>query len=120
MPDQPLADSSPAALNNRPPSTYELLTQLTSGPTSREVAAVTLRAALTALYPSLDIDPDLAMVVTPNWRIVDDRVVPAPAYATSLTSVLARQTLTPEPVIYLDGEHFLTLQPDAQPPCICR
>lgn len=116
MPDQPLADSSPAALNNRPPSTYELLTQLTSGPTSREVAAVTLRAALTALYPSLDIDPDLAMVVTPNWRIVDDRVVPAPAYATSLTSVLARQTLTPEPVIYLDGEHFLTLQPDAQPP----
>ncbi|WP_411390995.1 dermonecrotic toxin domain-containing protein [Pseudomonas sp. MPB23] len=111
-----MPDSPPAALNNRPPSTYELLTQLTSGPTSREVAAVTLRAALKALYPTLDIDPDLAMVVTPDWRIVDDQVVPGPAYATSLTSVLARQTLTPEPVIYLDGEHFLTLQPNAQPP----
>ncbi|SEM61225.1 hypothetical protein SAMN04487857_103197 [Pseudomonas sp. ok272] len=98
-----------------PASTYALLTQLTTGPTSREVAATTLRSALKELYPTLDIDPDQAMVVTPGWRIDGDLIRPAPARYESLTSVLARQALSPQPVIYLDGEHFLTQQPDAQP-----
>ena len=55
---------------------------------------MTLRSALKELYPTLAIDPDLAMVVTPHWRVVDDQVLSAPAYAMSLTSVLASQMLT--------------------------
>ncbi|WP_256595046.1 hypothetical protein [Pseudomonas sp. S5D5] len=37
-------DSIPTS--NRPPSTYDLLTQLSTGPSIREVAANLLRAAL--------------------------------------------------------------------------
>lgn len=65
--------------NHRPPSTYELLTQLTTGPTTHEVAATTLRAALKELYPTLNIDPDLAMVISPRWNVVGSTVEPAPA-----------------------------------------
>nr|WP_315414030.1 DUF6543 domain-containing protein [uncultured Pseudomonas sp.] len=104
-------DSIPT--NNRPPSTYSLLTQLSTGPSIREVAANLLRAALKEQYPTLNIDPDLATVVTPHWRIVDDLIQSTPPAMESLTSVLANQALSPEPVIYIDGEHFLTAQPEA-------
>ena len=102
--------------NHRPPSAYELLTQLTTGPTTREVAAITLRAALKELYPTQDIDPDLAMVVSPRWQVTHTSIQSAAAQVESLTSVLARQALSKEPVIYIDGEHFLTLQPEVTPP----
>ncbi|KQM48682.1 hypothetical protein ASE80_11575 [Pseudomonas sp. Leaf15] len=102
--------------NHRPPSAYELLTQLTTGPTTHEVAATTLRSALKELYPTVNIDPDLAMVVSPRWHIVGDAVEPAPAVTQSLTSVLAHQALSSERVTYIDGEHFLTLQPNAAAP----
>lgn len=102
---------SNTANNHRPPNTYELLTQLTTGPTAREVAATTLRSALNELYPALNIDPNLAMVVSPRWRVIGDAVEPAPAVIEALTSVLARQALSSERVTYIDGEHFLTLQP---------
>ena len=102
--------------NHRPPSTYELLTQLTTGPTTHEVAATTLRAALKELYPTLNIDPDLAMVISPRWNVVGSTVEPAPAVLQSLTSVLAHQALSRERVTYIDGEHFLTLQPYAAAP----
>ena len=106
---------SPALANNRPPSTYELLTQLTTGPSTREVATAILRSALKEQYPTLNIDPDLAMVVTPRRVVTADSVQSIEPYAESLTSVLARQTLAVKPVVYLDGEHFLSLQPDAHP-----
>ncbi|KTC44297.1 hypothetical protein AO262_34120 [Pseudomonas fluorescens ABAC62] len=77
----PSTSANPShAPNNQPPTTYELLTQLSAGPNSREVASATLRAALKEQYPTLEIDPDLAMVVTPGWRIVDDQVQPAPLF----------------------------------------
>ncbi|MGR3886618.1 dermonecrotic toxin domain-containing protein [Pseudomonas sp. 1152_12] len=107
--DTPATDSSQ---NNRPPDAYELLTQLTSVPTTREVASTTLRTALRELYPALDIDPDLAMVCRPSWRVVGDTIVSSSGYPESLTSVLARQAVSPKPVIYLDGEHYLSLQPE--------
>lgn len=110
-----MPNDSPAP-HNRPPSAYELLMQLSTGPSIREVAANLLRAALKEQYPTLNIEPDLAMVVTPHWRIVGDAIQAAPASTESLTSVLANQALSPEPVIYIDGEHFLTLEPAAQPP----
>lgn len=102
--------------NNRPPSIYDLLTQLTTGPSSRDVAAATLRAALKEQYPLLDIDPDLAVVATPRWSITATQMRPVEPIFESLTSILARQALSPEPVEYIDGEHFLTLTPSAQPP----
>lgn len=105
---------SPTA-NNRPPSSYELLTQLSTGPSIREVAANLLRSSLKEQYPALNIDPDLAMVVTPHWRILNDVIEPAPASMESLTSILANQALSPTPIIYIDGDHFLTLEPDAEP-----
>ncbi|KRP47415.1 hypothetical protein SAMN04490190_4062 [Pseudomonas libanensis] len=104
------------ANNHRPPTAYELLTQLTTGPTTREVAATTLRAALKELYPTLHIDPDLAKVVSPQWEVVGSAVEPAPAIVESLTSVLARQALSNDRVTYIDGLHFLTLQPYAEVP----
>ena len=100
----------------RPTSASELLTQLTTGPTLREVAANTLRKALMELYPTLEIDPDLATVVTPGWRFANNHPLPAGFFTESLTSALTRLALSADEVIYLDGEHFLTLQPQAQPP----
>jgi hypothetical protein len=107
--------NNPSSNDNHRTSPYELLVQLTSGPTSREVASSILRVALKEQYPTLEIDPDLAVVVTPRWRIVEHLIQPAPAQTESLTSVLARQVLSVEPVIYIAGEHFLTLQPDTHP-----
>ncbi|WLH24181.1 hypothetical protein PSH76_30040 [Pseudomonas sp. FP215] len=104
------------ANNHRPPTTYELLTQLTTGPTTREVAATTLRSALKELYPTLNIDPDLAVVVSPQWEVIGEAVERAPALVESLTSVLARQALSNDRVTYIDGQHFLTLQPNAAAP----
>jgi hypothetical protein len=101
--------------NNHPPSNYELLTQLSVGPSIRDVAANLLRSSLIEQYPTLTIDPDLAMVITPHWRIVGDVIQSAPASAQSLTSILANQAMSPSMVIYIDGEHFLTLEPEAQP-----
>jgi len=77
--------------NNRPPSSYELLMQLSVGPSIRDVAANLLRSSLMEQYPTLAIDPDLAMVITPHWRIVGDVIQSAPATVQSLTSVLANQ-----------------------------
>ena len=89
-------------------TTNALVTQLTTGPSMREVAAKTLRPALKALYPQLDIDPDLAIVVSPSWRVVEGQVTPgAPRYE-HLSSVLALQANADTPVVYIDGEHYLT------------
>ena len=60
---QPSTDQ--ASLNGN-----SLLTQLTTGPSIREVAANVLRPELKELYPELDIDPDLAIVVSPAWLII--------------------------------------------------
>ncbi|MDR9874851.1 hypothetical protein RJC98_06655 [Pseudomonas allii] len=100
-------------LNGRPTNAYELLTQLTTGPSAREVASFTLRWVLKEQYPTLNIDPDLTMIVTPRWRVLESVIMPLPPHAESITTVLARQMLSPTPVIYLEGEHFLTLHPES-------
>jgi hypothetical protein len=93
-----------------------LLTQLVAGPSIREVATHALQPALNILYPQLSIDPRLAMVVTPTWTFHDQRVVPGPRYFESLTDALVRHGVAGTPVVYLDGEHYLTLQPQEQTP----
>ncbi|MBF6040688.1 DUF4200 domain-containing protein [Pseudomonas sp. P154a] len=97
------------------PSAEEVLTQLVTGPSIREVAATALSPALNALYPLLKIDPTLATVVTPTWIDTGDNVVPGPDLFESLTDVLVRLGLSGSTVTLLDGEHFLTLQPGTEP-----
>ncbi|WP_460410011.1 MULTISPECIES: dermonecrotic toxin domain-containing protein [unclassified Pseudomonas] len=94
------------------PSAVDVVTQLVTGPSLREVASKTLRPALRTLYPDLDLDPQLAMVVRPTWVIENDRVVPGRHLIESLTDTLVRLGLSGTTVAYLDGEHYLTLQPD--------
>ncbi len=95
-------------------SAIDVVTQLVTGPSLREVATKALRPALKTLYPDLNIDPQLAMVVKPTWIIQDDRVIPGRPLIESLTDALVRLGLSGTAVTYLDGEHFLTLQPDIQ------
>ena len=94
-----------------PPSSVDVLTQLVTGPSLREVATAALRPALKTLYPHLDIDPQLAMVVTPTWVISGKHVIAGVDKIESLTDVLVRLGLSGTTVTYLDEEHFLTLQP---------
>ena len=93
----------------------DVLTQLVTGPSLREVASNALRTALDSAYPSLGIDPVKAMVVTPTWTLTESQVTPGPRRFESLTDVLVRLTLSAQTATYIDGEHFLTLQPGAEP-----
>jgi hypothetical protein len=94
------------------PSAVDVVTQLVTGPSLREVASKTLHPALRTLYPDLNLDPQLAMVVRPTWVIENDQVVPGRHLIESLTDTLVRMGLSGTTVAYLDGEHYLTLQPD--------
>ncbi|MHC8317037.1 dermonecrotic toxin domain-containing protein [Pseudomonas sp. LB3P31] len=98
------------------PSSENVLTQLITGPLIREVAATVLSPALNALYPRLKIDPMLAMVVTPTWIDTGSEVIPGDYLFESLTDVLVRLGLSGMTVTFIDGEHFLTLQPGSEPP----
>ncbi|WLH35630.1 hypothetical protein PSH79_27640 [Pseudomonas sp. FP2196] len=93
------------------PSPVDVVTQLVTGPSLREVASKTLQPALKTLYPTLHIDPQQAMVVTPTWVIKGEQVAPGREQIESLTDVLVRLALSGTTVTYLDGEHFLTLHP---------
>ncbi|WP_223594423.1 dermonecrotic toxin domain-containing protein [Pseudomonas sp. A-R-19] len=112
MPDT----SSPASASGLSDDQDALLTQLVAGPSIREVATHALQPALKALYPNLHIDPRLAMVVTPAWTLHNQRIVPGPRHFESLTDALVRHGVAATPVVYLDGEHYLTLQPWEQTP----
>ncbi|KRP62975.1 dermonecrotic toxin domain-containing protein [Pseudomonas trivialis] len=85
----------------------ELLTQLTTGPSLREVASSTLKAALHELYPNLDINPNLAIVRTPKWSVLEGELLPEKALEETLTGALTRSAMAQAPVTYLDNEHYL-------------
>jgi len=108
--------SSPSAVPGLPPDQDALLTQLVAGPSIREVATHALQPALKTLYPQLSIDPRLAMVVTPTWTLHNQAVAPGPRHVESLTDALVRHGVAGSPVVYLDGEHYLTLQPQERTP----
>ncbi|MFY0730056.1 hypothetical protein [Pseudomonas sp. NFX15] len=108
--------SSPPAETGLSPDQDALLTQLVAGPSIREVATHVLQPALKTLYPQLSIDPRLAMVVTPTWTLSGQRVAAGPRYFESLTDALVRHGVAQSPVVYLEGEHYLTLQPQAAIP----
>ncbi|WJK09857.1 dermonecrotic toxin domain-containing protein [Pseudomonas fluorescens] len=97
------------------PGVIDLQTQLLSGPSLRDTASSALRPALRTLYPNLDIDPQLAMVVTPTWNIQPDQVIAGPDHFESLSDVLIRVSVHGTTVTWLDGEHFLTQQAGSRP-----
>ena len=93
-----------------------LLTQLVAGPSITEVATRALQPALDKLYPHLKIDPRLAVVVTPTWMFDGPLVSPGPRHFESLTDALVHHGVAGTSAVYLDGETFLTHQPeDPQP-----
>jgi hypothetical protein len=104
-------EADPASSN---PS--DLLTQLVTGPSIREVATRILQHDLKELYPQLEIDPGMVMVVTPSWKIIAGTVQPGSLRFESLTDALLRHSGSGESVTYLDGEHFLSLDPKAITP----
>jgi hypothetical protein len=55
------------------------------------------------------------MVVTPTWTVQDQQVVPGPRHYESLTTPRASWRGATS-VTWLDGEHYLTLQPLAPTP----
>ncbi|MNH87930.1 hypothetical protein D3C81_305930 [compost metagenome] len=89
--------------------------QTSQGPTVDEVASQMLRQGLKALYPERDIDPEHTMLATPQWQWLDGSLVAMPTRFESLTQVLVRQFFTSTHANYLEGEHFLTLHPQATP-----
>jgi hypothetical protein len=110
-----ITDTSDSPLLPRFYSTATLITQLSTGPAFREVAAALLRRELKARYPQLDIDPNSTMVGTPVWDVVGDQVVAKPPQYQALADVLAKQAVLGVPTIYIEGEHFLTRLPIVEP-----
>lgn len=98
-----------------PSPTEALITQLSVGPDLREVAAVLLRQHLQTLYPALDIDPAITMLGRPTWEISHDEIVAGPTRYKALTEILADQTVSALPALYIEGEHFLVQQPITEP-----
>jgi hypothetical protein len=108
-----LNDEHILARLSAPPT--DLLTQLVTGPSLREVGSTVLRSALAELYPALELDPDLVMVGTPSWITENQRIIAGDIQFESLTDALLWHVIADKPVMYLDGEHFLTRQPTANP-----
>ncbi|WCM53412.1 hypothetical protein OH720_10485 [Pseudomonas sp. WJP1] len=93
----------------------DILTQLVTGPSIREVASTSIRTALDTEYPQLHIDPNLTMVATPVWTLTDNQVLPGNSRFESLTDALVRLILSGATATYIEGEHFLTRQPGVEP-----
>lgn len=106
----PRTDSTPLV------ETSDLVSLTSHGPTLNEVASYLLRQALEKTSPELQIDPDDAYVGTPQWLIVDDHVEAGQTEFESLTLALMRQGLYGTTANYLEGEHFLTLEPGSKNP----
>ncbi|PFG60623.1 hypothetical protein DM05_5343 [Pseudomonas poae] len=106
--------TTPISIASQQP--LELLTQLLTGPSFREVAAVLLRQALQARYPTLAIDPDICLIGTPGWEIIDEQACATTTAYRTLSDSLTDQAVLGEPTLYIEGEHFLTQQPLTEPP----
>lgn len=92
-----------------------IIHQTSRGPTIDEVAATMLRQALKARYPQRDIDPDVTKIATPQWQWLDGNLMALPTRYESLTQTLIRHCLSGSSANYLEGEHYLTLNPQATP-----
>lgn len=87
----------------------DLVSQTSHGTTLNEVASRLLQPALKERYTDLEIDPNVALVATPQWLVVEGSVQAGQLRFEVLTDVLVRQSLSGEKANYVEGEHFLTL-----------
>lgn len=94
----------------------DLINQISHGPTLNEVAAHLLRSTLKERYPDLGIDPERAFVGSPQWQLIDDHVQRTSILYESLTHALVRNGLYGTIADYLEGEQFLTLEPEVDNP----
>ncbi|VVO79616.1 hypothetical protein PS862_01759 [Pseudomonas fluorescens] len=94
----------------------DLVNQTSHGPTLHEVASQLLRQMLKEQFTDLDIDPDKAVVGSPQWQVIGDEVESGPISYESLTHALVRHGLCGTTADYIEGEHFLTLEPQADDP----
>lgn len=94
----------------------DLISQTSHGPTLSDVASKLMRQALQEHFPTLDLDPDKTLLVTPQWQVVAGTIEARPPSLVSLTQALVRQGLDGTRANYIEGEHFLTLEPRAEVP----
>jgi len=103
--------------NSPPLLKQSRLVELTSrGYSLHQVASRLLRTALEKRYPDQHIDPDHTLLATPI-RDLDDPQMPVRAYDfESLSHALIHHGLYKTRACYVEGEHFLTRTPTANPP----
>lgn len=93
------------------------LVELTGrGYSLHQVASALLQEELLKRYPEQILDPDLTMLATP-LRDPSSRQVTASAYSLqSLTHAFIQHSVLKTTADYIEGEHFVTLTPKANPP----
>lgn len=89
---------------------------ISRGPLLHEVASQLLRRMLKESYPDLNIDPDKTMIGFPQWQVVDDQVEKGPVLFKSLTFALMQYGLDGTTADFIEGEQFLTLEPNSEDP----
>ena len=89
---------------------------ISRGPPLHEVASRLLRRLLAEHYPDLAIDPDKAMVGSPQWQVIDEQIERGPVRYQSLTLALMHHATEGTTADYVEGAHFLTLEPQADNP----
>lgn len=92
-----------------------LIDLISQGPTLNQVASTLLQQALGKHYAHLQIDPDHTMLATPVWRDDEQGFAIESFRFESLTHALIRQSVEKTRANLIEGEHFLTVTPDAQP-----
>jgi hypothetical protein len=109
---QPPSSKDPASEINLQRAVFS---QLLMGPSYIEVAAVLLRDALKKQYPTLDLDPNTTVIGEPAWDIIDGEIVELPTRYETLSDRLAEQVVKSDPVLLIDGLHFLSRLPLSRP-----
>ncbi|MHC8405016.1 dermonecrotic toxin domain-containing protein [Pseudomonas sp. TMB3-21] len=89
---------------------------ISRGPLLHEVASQLLRRMLKESYPDLKIDPDKTMIGFPQWQVVDGQVEKGPLLFESLTFALMQYGLDGTTADFIEGEQFLTLEPQTEDP----
>lgn len=94
----------------------DLINQINHGPTLNKVASTLMGQMLKENYTDLDIDPDKAVVGSPQWQVINEEVESGPVTYESLTHALVRHALGGTTADYIEGQHFLTVEPQVDDP----
>lgn len=93
------------------------LVELTGrGYSLRQVASVVLREALMQRFPEQLIDPDRTMLASPQRDSSATQINPEAFNLQTLTHAFIQHSVLKTTADYIEGEHFLTRTPSANPP----